>query len=194
MLCFSDANPGPVPDLNLSDSNGLERTNSGEHPQGSNSEPSGADSKGNLGSPASPTPMDKGLDSLANTVLRGSFTKFLGSDRLDFFDEIATRAFTEILMHNFQTITPNSQGLSKTGQDYEKFYNKLSENQRKQYGFLHRVTLRKIFQDTNHKRFKDLNLNLREKLYATSKNKYVDMRQPVEKILEQIDNEKTQIS
>ena len=56
--------------------------------------------------------LQKGLQSLENPVLRGSFTLVLTTKDLHFFDEIAKQAFQEIINYGFYNVTCNSPDLN----------------------------------------------------------------------------------
>nr|YP_009367653.1 putative GIY-YIG homing endonuclease [Pseudocharacium americanum]YP_009367742.1 putative GIY-YIG homing endonuclease [Ignatius tetrasporus]ARK14628.1 putative GIY-YIG homing endonuclease [Pseudocharacium americanum]ARK14717.1 putative GIY-YIG homing endonuclease [Ignatius tetrasporus] len=56
--------------------------------------------------------LQKGLNSLDNPVLRGSFTLVLTEQELDFFDQIARQAFIEILNIKLSKITSESAYLN----------------------------------------------------------------------------------
>ena len=54
------------------------------------------------------TNLEKGLKSLDNSVLRGSFILLLSEKTMDFFDNIAKKAFTEIMSDKTFTLTKNA--------------------------------------------------------------------------------------
>lgn len=56
--------------------------------------------------------LQKGLQSLENPVLRGSFTLVLTTEDLDFFDEIAKQVFQEIINYGYYNVTCNSLDLN----------------------------------------------------------------------------------
>lgn len=56
--------------------------------------------------------LQKGLQSLENPVLRGSFTLVLTTKDLHFFDEIAKQAFQEIINYGFYNVACNSPDLN----------------------------------------------------------------------------------
>lgn len=56
--------------------------------------------------------LQKGLQSLENPVLRGSFTLVLTTEDLNFFDEIAKQAFQEIINYGYYNVTCNSLDLN----------------------------------------------------------------------------------
>lgn len=55
-----------------------------------------------------PNTIEKGLKSLDNPVLRGSYTLILPNEKMDFLDQIAKKAFTEITSYELYDLSPNS--------------------------------------------------------------------------------------
>lgn len=55
--------------------------------------------------------MQKGLESLDNPVLRGSFNLILNEEKLNSLDEIAKKAFIEVMSKEWTTVTPSNSVL-----------------------------------------------------------------------------------
>ena len=55
--------------------------------------------------------IQKGLQSLDNPVLRGSFNLVLSEEQMNFFDDIAKKAFKEIMSNKLKDVTPTSDDL-----------------------------------------------------------------------------------
>nr|BAA28590.1 unnamed protein product [Pleodorina californica] len=59
-----------------------------------------------------PNNKKKGLNSLDNPMLRGSFSLVLTEKKMDFFDSVAKQAFMEIISHELFSVTPISEPLN----------------------------------------------------------------------------------